>query len=229
MIRMKQGSYQSWRAQWHWGLVAVILMLYAMDAKAQPSKAKGADIQAEVVVHDAKALESFLRSRAPSGWTVTRKEEQVFLVRTEPVEYYPGVNFHDPRPDERAEFYAARVKRDKIVVTMWLGPRILPEDYQATRKKNWLAVDQARMDSDDGKLSPDEKFWKEHPEYGFRPLPILDTGSAGVYMELHPEGILQPPTRVPRKGRTWAIFWDPTVGKDCQGFIDELGTVFSPY
>jgi hypothetical protein len=179
-------------------------------------------------VTDAKSLADLLRSRLPKGWTLSIKSDRVILDRDAPVELYNGVAMHS---DDGEAQIKERAFRQSFQVTLWLGPRVTPEEFPAIADKNREAVEQARRDRNDGKFMPDDKFWQEHREYGHRELPILDTGDKGVYMDSTRSCLFRPiaGTRSPKSPQGVIRFVDETVGAECQGVVDDLGRVFRPY
>ena len=112
-----------------------------------------------------------------------------------------------------------------------MGEHVTTEDFKQLTLKNHAAIDKARIDRADGKFMPDANFWKEHPEYGYRELPILDAGRQSIYME-STYGCIRVPIDGPRSiqtgGRTMN-FVDKRVDEECQGFIDGFGKLFRPY
>jgi hypothetical protein len=110
-----------------------------------------------------------------------------------------------------------------------LGPRLNPEDFYPARHKNEVAVQKARMDRQEVKFMPDTQFWKQRPEYGYRELPILDTGTQSIYLESEPKYIIIAPRSVDRKGHGIVRFWNKDAESECQGFFDDLAKVFQAY
>jgi hypothetical protein len=105
-----------------------------------------------------------------------------------------------------------------------------PAELKRIEDNHSAAVARARRDRKDGKFMPDAKFWKQHPEYGYvdTPLPILDTGTHGVYMQC-PSGAILAPTAARRANGRSPAYFDKEVEKECQGIIDSLGKLYSPY
>lgn len=177
---------------------------------------------------DAESLAEVLRVRLPKGWTILVKDEQVVLERMEPVELYNGLAL--PGFNQEAEI-KRRIFRVKLRITLRLGEHVTTEDFKQFTLKNDEAIDKVRKDRSDGKYMPDAKFWKEHPEYGFRELPILDAGRQSIYME-STFGCIRAPTDDPRSAQAGGRimnFFDRRTDEECQGLIDGLGKLFRPY
>lgn len=187
----------------------------------------GAD--APPVLTDTESLAELMRARLPSGWTISVKNESVVLDRKEPVELYNGLSLPRPGP-LRDEMIKRSLRREKLTITMWVGKHVTAEEFKKSEQIYHVALKQARKDLDDGKASPDAKFWKEHPEYGYRlePIPILDADRVSIYM-IDNQGCISRPTAEPRPGGHVIAFFDERVEKECQGLIDDLGKLYRPY
>ena len=115
------------------------------------------------------------------------------------------------------------------MIGVWLGPRLLPEDYYPTRHQNGLAEEKAAKDTNNSRFFPDDTFWDEHPEYGYRRLPMFDTGSQSIYVESQPKYIIRRPNTLRQGGTPLVAFWDKKVGDECQGIFEDLAKVFRAY
>ena len=163
---------------------------------------------------------------------MTVKGERVMFERPEPVELYNGLGLPLFKSEAKRHAYLKQQAwRDKLTISLWIGEYMDSEDIKQAVRKNWEAIDQARKDHSDGKFMPGTKFWNEHAEYGYREIPILDTGSQSIYMESYPEGVILSPTNEPRSSRSGRVigFYDKNVEKECQGFIDDLRAIYRAY
>lgn len=179
----------------------------------------------------AKSLADVVRPLLPAGWELTEKNDQIILVRAEKIGLYNGISLPRFTSDEEKRAYVKpHVRYEQLVIKLWLGKRVDPAEFKRIQKNNDSAVERARSDRNDGKFMPDGEFFKKHPEYGYldNPLPILDTGTQSVYMECPSLAIARPTSGLRPNGRFRAYF-DKEVELECQGVIDALGKIYTPY
>lgn len=160
------------------------------------------------------------------------KDERITLTREKPVEFYNGIGLpHFKSKSAKLAYVKPNLIRKKLIIHLWLGDRLDAEMFKQLKRRNDLAVDRARKAEDDEKFSPDDKFWKVHPDYGYRREPILDTGRQSIYMDSDPPGgVVRPLNRSEIQGGGRRLeFYDKIDENECQGFIDGLTTLFKPY
>jgi len=116
-----------------------------------------------------------------------------------------------------------------LTISLRLGKRIDAEAFKQMEKSNLDAAYRVRKDQNDPAFIMKDKFWADHPQYGYQELPILDTGKNSIYMKCQPDGAIMRPTKTEHPSGRIVNFWDKAVGRECQGIVDELGKKFSIY
>jgi hypothetical protein len=165
---------------------------------------------------DVESLAALLRPRVPMGWKHSLDGDRVILERAEPVEFYNSVGLPRFRSEvERRAYIKPQVRREKLIVALWLGDRVSAEDFKRAELKNAAAINQVRKERGALKDIPTASFWKEHPEYGYRQLPFLNADTQSIYMESQPEFLIHRPKVGPRPVGLVGVFrfWDPDVEK----------------
>ena len=109
-----------------------------------------------------------------------------------------------------------RVRTDQYRMILNFGERFSREDYRRQQRRN-EEVEARAVKEVGGRAIRD--FLKEHPEYGFRPLPTYDAGGYSIY----PTTSLYPVF----------TFYSEDVGKECKdvtGRVEGLvGRLFTRY
>jgi hypothetical protein len=177
-----------------------------------------------------ESLAEIIQPMLPEGWKLSLNDGQVILERAEMIGVYNGLGLPAFHSDDEMRAYVKRIVRyKKLTISLWLGKRIDAEAFNRMKATNSEAVSRARKDRDNLRFIPDDEFWLKHPQYGYVELPILDTGTNSVYMKCEPLGAILRPTKTKRPGGRIMAFWDKKVEGECQGIVDELGKIFSPY
>ena len=177
---------------------------------------------------DLNTLAAQLKRELPKGWNISIEKDRVVLRRAEPVELYNALAM--PPFGEKEEI-KRRVFRDKLTISFSLGDHITADEFKQMWKQDLAAVAQVRREKRLGKGSPDADFWKQHPEYGYKDLPMFDAGSKSIYLDSNYPCLDNPAERADAPGTlcTITMFYDKHVGEECQGILDRLGKTYRPY
>lgn len=195
---------------WQW--LGVALLVIGIAAYAYKRSGKHTAVQPQTL----DSIADSVRARLPRGWSATVAGEQVLIERAEPIEWYnniasPGFSSEE----ELRAFFRPYLHRDKFVISLRLGERLSSEQYDSQVRKNDEAIKKARTDARDGKLMPDNKFWQQHSEYGYREVPAFYVGSQAIYMRCQP-------------GFWWG-FWSKDVEAECHAVLETLKQLFRSY
>jgi hypothetical protein len=179
---------------------------------------------------DADALADIVRPTLPKCWTISIKDGRVLLDRGEPVELFNPIQL--PADGKlRDEMIKASLRRKQLRIELWPGQRLSADEFREIERKNAAANSKAQKEHHkDAIWHGDEKFWREHPEYGYRKLPMLDAGSVSIYMNSTPKCLYRPELNPPLPPeRAPAGFYNEAVGIECQGVLDGLANRFQRY
>lgn len=177
---------------------------------------------------DLNTLAAQLKRELPKGWNISIEKDRVVLRRAEPVELYNALAM--PPFGEKEEI-KRRVFRDKLTISFSLEDHITADEFKQMWKQDLAAVAQVRREKRLGKGSPDADFWKQHPEYGYKDLPMFDAGSKSIYLDSNYPCLYNPAERADAPGTlcTITMFYDKHAGEECQGILDRLGKIYRPY
>jgi hypothetical protein len=202
--------------------IAIVLLGTASDLATVNSDQES---RADSVIHNAESLAAVLRSRLPKGWNVVVNEEKVVIERIEPIQVFTGIGLPAFATEAKLrEHIRPSVRTTKFVITLWLGDRLTNDEVNRAASKNEQAVEKARQDQENGKFMPNEEFWKNHPEYGFRKVPTYFNERHSVYVEstTRPRPLNGPRGMMIR-------FWDEKVEDECRKVFDDLEKLFKQY
>jgi hypothetical protein len=197
---------------------AVILAFFVAGRSLgdEPLQHQEAVLPAAIV--DAESLAAALRSIVPKGWKLSVQKDSVIIGREAQVEVFNAIGLPAFKTDaERRAYVQPHVRKLNFTITLWLGEHLDKKEYDRAKRINEVAYEKARNDAAGKKLMPDEEFWRQHPEYGYRRLPSFqnDTGKS-IFMTVDPYG------------GPWE-FLSREAKSEVDGLVDRIGKQFTPY
>jgi hypothetical protein len=211
-------------------IVVVLFIVFASDVVGDEQQAnkptgKTRPMANESVASDTQSLASLIRPEIPKGWTLSVKENQVVIERTEPVEVYNGIALPFFATEaELLRYVRPSVRRERFIISLAFGNQMTKDEVMRANERNSQALETARRDRRDGKFMPDEAYWREHPEYAYQKIPSFYASTQSIYMTV----TVQPR---PAEGPRGAVirFWDESIEAECRQVLDNLSRHFDAY
>jgi len=205
----------------------IVLVIDAVGDEQQVNKPAGKTqpMANESVASDVQSLASLIRPEIPKGWTLSVKENQVVIERTEPVEVYNGIALPSFATEaELRRYVRPSVRRERFTISLWSGNQMTKDEVKLANERNSQALETVRRDRRDGKFMPDDAYWREHPGYGYQKIPSFYSKTQGIYMT-----VTVPPR--PADGPRGAVirFWDESIEAECRQVLDNLSRHFDAY
>jgi hypothetical protein len=162
-----------------------VATVFGIALGQEPNAPPNGTAQAEHVTAAHQVAEK-ITAVLPKGWTAKDEGDHVIVEMTKPVEVFNPVGL--------ASGEHATVLSLTYRLRLRLGKRMSDEQYRKATEDNRRAV--AKVEAAmRGTKHPLDEYLHDHPEYGYRYLPWLDTGQEGLYVERtfsgHPQGFLR--------------------------------------